>query len=214
MTADVLQSPADPEATFRAKAGKEHRGYVANLTKTVDANGSVVTDYQYDVNKHSDIEFLKEVTRESKKKEEPETIIADGAYGSKEVTALAAEKNITVKTTGLLGHKEREILSEFQLSEDEHTVLKCPEGHEPLHSSFDAKRNRIRISFLRSQCEQCPHRKECLIKLKVRTAKTHFSLDAFHKLALAEEHRTHEEWKKIGRIRNGRDRDSLLHPPK
>ena len=203
MTADVLQNPADPDATFRMKAGKEHRGYIANLTETVDANGSVVTDYQYDVNTHSDIEFLKETIRASEKKEEPETIIADGAYGSKEVSALAAEKNISVKTTGLRGRKEREILSKFRLSEDEHMVLECPEGHKPLHSSFDAERNRIRISFLRNHCEQCPHQKECLIRLHVRTAGTYFSLDAFHKLALAEEHRTSEEWKKIGRIRNG-----------
>lgn len=58
--ADLLQNPSDPDATFRCKAGKEHRGYVANLAETVDENGSVITDYQYDVNTHSDIEFIKE----------------------------------------------------------------------------------------------------------------------------------------------------------
>ena len=47
MDASSLQNPSDPDATYRIKAGKEHRGYSANITETVDKNGSVVTDYQY-----------------------------------------------------------------------------------------------------------------------------------------------------------------------
>lgn len=55
MGADVLQNPSDPGATFRVKANKQYRGYVANLIETVDAKGSVITDYQYDVNTRSDV---------------------------------------------------------------------------------------------------------------------------------------------------------------
>ena len=33
MHAGILQNPSDPEATFREKAGKEHRGYVANFVE-------------------------------------------------------------------------------------------------------------------------------------------------------------------------------------
>lgn len=50
MDASSLQNPSDPDATYRIKAGKEHRGYFANITENVDENGSLVTDYQYDVN--------------------------------------------------------------------------------------------------------------------------------------------------------------------
>ena len=35
----------DPDATYREKAGKEHRGYSANIEETVGRNGSVVTGY-------------------------------------------------------------------------------------------------------------------------------------------------------------------------
>ena len=38
---------------------------LANLTETVDANGSVVTDYQYDTNNRSDSSFIKEIDRKS-----------------------------------------------------------------------------------------------------------------------------------------------------
>lgn len=203
MKADLLQNPSDPDATFRCKAGKEHRGYVANLTETVDENGSVITDYQYDVNTHSDIEFIKETIQQSEKTEETTTIITDGAYGSKEVNKLAEDKNIIVKTTGLRGHKVREILSRFEVSEDGLTILKCPKGYTPLHSSYNGKYNYIRASFNRSCCESCPHREECLAKLYVRTARVKISPDAIRKVELLKEHRTSEEWKKLARIRNG-----------
>ena len=45
MDSSSLQNPADPDATYRMKAGKAHRGYAANLTETVDENGSLVTYY-------------------------------------------------------------------------------------------------------------------------------------------------------------------------
>ena len=60
MNSTALQNPSDPEATFRTKAGKDHRGYVANPEESVGKNGSVVTDYAYEQNIHSDSQFLKE----------------------------------------------------------------------------------------------------------------------------------------------------------
>ena len=44
MKSSMLQNPSDPEVTFRSKAGKEHRGYTANLEESVGVNGSVVTE--------------------------------------------------------------------------------------------------------------------------------------------------------------------------
>ncbi len=60
MQSDMLQNPSDPEAAFRRKSGKEHRGYVANLEESVGNNGSVVTEYQYEQNIHSDSLFIRE----------------------------------------------------------------------------------------------------------------------------------------------------------
>lgn len=48
MNSAALQNPSDLDATYRNKAGKIHRGYVANLEETVGKNGSVVTGYQYE----------------------------------------------------------------------------------------------------------------------------------------------------------------------
>ena len=39
---------------------EEDRGYVSNITETVNEKGFIVTDYQYDVNARSDVDFLLE----------------------------------------------------------------------------------------------------------------------------------------------------------
>jgi len=44
MTPDILQNPSDPDATYRSKAGKHHKGYSANLVEAVDEKGSVIVD--------------------------------------------------------------------------------------------------------------------------------------------------------------------------
>ena len=60
MNSSILQNPADPDATFREKPGKQNRGYVANVTEVSGENGSIVTDYQYEQNTYSDNQFIKD----------------------------------------------------------------------------------------------------------------------------------------------------------
>ena len=203
MDSSCLQNPSDPDATFRTKAGKSHRGYVANITETVGENGSIVTDYQYDVNTHSDVDFLHEAIENTESSDTVSFMIADGAYAGKEVEQEAAEKNILLVTTGLRGGEPREILTQFELSEDRHTVLKCPAGESPKTCSYNPHSNSIRISFARDCCEYCPHQDECRAKLKARTAVVNLSLGA---LAHAEEvlrRKDNTAIQLFGRIRNG-----------
>ena len=113
MDSSSLQNPSDPDATYRKKAGQEHQGYAANITETINVNGSVVTDYQYDVNTRSDVGFLQESIRQAKTTDDVTALIADGAYASEDLAAQAADKNIGLITTGLRGRKPGEILTQF-----------------------------------------------------------------------------------------------------
>lgn len=200
----ILQNPSDPDATYREKAGKSHVGYVANLTEAVDKNGSIVTDYQYDVNTHSDQEFLKEVIDNTPEEEaQGTTYVADGAYNSKELDKAASEKGITIINTGLAGRKPRMILDRFRLAEDEKKILSCPAGNAPKASSYISRTNTIRASLRIEQCMNCPHREECRMHLKKRTAYILFSVDALHRARREKERLTDERLKLMYRVRNG-----------
>ena len=203
MDSSSLQNPSDPDATYRIKAGKEHRGYAANITETVDTNGSVVTDYQYDVNTRSDVDFLRESIEKAEATDDVTAIIADGAYASEDLAVQAADKNIGLITTGLRGRKPREILTQFVLSEDGRTVTQCPEGHVPKSSSYIRQNDSIRVSFPRCCCEKCPHQKECNAKIKKRTAHVILSLGALAHTEEAIRRKDDDTMNLIGRIRNG-----------
>ena len=60
MSSDMLLSPADLEATFREKAGEQHRGCVGNIEESVGENGSVVTGYGYETNNTGDSAMLRD----------------------------------------------------------------------------------------------------------------------------------------------------------
>ena len=82
MNSSILQNPADPEATYREKAGKQYRGYAANVTESVGEDKSIITDYQFDSNTHSDSDFLKEHLESVERTPERNTLVTDGAYSS------------------------------------------------------------------------------------------------------------------------------------
>ena len=203
MNSSSLQNPADPDATCREKAGKAHRGYSANLTEAVDENGSIVTDYQYDVNTRSDSSFISEQINGMDKSDEPQFIIAYGAYSGKEIRKQAADKNIDVITTGLPGRKPGSILLDFKLSGDGRNVTECPAGNVPRAGCYNQQNQTIRISFFRGQCENCAHLKECLIHLKQRTAYTILSVNARKRAQECRDRQSDESLKMADRIRNG-----------
>lgn len=89
MGSQILQNPSNPDATYREKAGKQNRGYTANVVETVGDNGSIVTDYQYEKNTHSDSHFLKETVNAMEKTEKPTVLTTDGAYSGRDNTNAA-----------------------------------------------------------------------------------------------------------------------------
>ncbi|MEI3281842.1 MAG: hypothetical protein V8R61_03630 [Enterocloster sp.] len=93
MNSLALQNPSDPDATYRNKSGKLYRGYAANIEETVGKNGSVVTDYQYDKNTHTDSLFLQESLSAMEKFEEEIILITDGGYdGQDNICSCKREK--------------------------------------------------------------------------------------------------------------------------
>lgn len=202
MGSTMLQNPSDPEATFRSKAGKEHRGYVANLEESVGDKGSVVTDYWYEQNIHSDSQFIRDHLEQMDVQEERTVIVTDGAYSGTENTQLAADKNVELVTTSLTGKAAPDILADFEFNEDGTKVLRCPAGHVPKSCSYMKQSSQCSVSFLHEQCAGCPYQKQCRPKIFKRVAKIVTS-KAAHERAKMQRNMDSREFKNYARLRNG-----------
>ena len=198
----MLQSPADPDATFREKAGRKHRGYAANIVESVSDGKSVVTDYTFDTNVHSDREFIRTSLSEEEIHEEPVTIVADGAYYSTDIKDAARKKNIRVVNTDLVGKEVKDILADFTLSEDGKEVLSCPAGIEPLTNKYNSRNGQIRATFDSEHCRNCPHRDKCQAKIHPKISTVTISRKAVVK-AEAQRFMKTDEFKSLARLRNG-----------
>ena len=82
MGSQILQNPSDPDATYREKAGKQNRGYTANVVETVGDNGSIVTDYQYE----KSAEYLENQADQKKKEKQHQALVNAVAVGDSILT--------------------------------------------------------------------------------------------------------------------------------
>lgn len=202
MNSSALQNPSDPDATYRNKSGKLHRGYVANIEETVGQNGSVVTDYQFDKNTHTDSHFLRESLSAMEKSEEEIILVTDGGYDGQDNIALAKEKNVKLVTTALIGKEAPDALADFEFNEDGTRLLKCAAGHEPISQSFTKSTRQCRVSFDRNHCAGCPYQEQCRPKIYKKVAAFITSKNASNR-AKSKRYMQSEEFSNLARLRNG-----------
>jgi len=173
---DSLQNPSDPDATYRKKAGEGYIGYVANVVQTYDNKGAaVITDYSFQQNSHSDIEFGKEAIEnigETVKEGDAKKIelIADGGFASEGNSQLAKENEIIFVTTSLTGTKPPEIFADFVINNEEHKVEQCPAGNEPQIQGRNQSTDTYSVVMGKEQCANCPHRMECNARITKNSA--------------------------------------------
>lgn len=202
MSSGMMQSPVDPDATFRDKAGKQHRGYAANVEESVGSEGSIVTDYQFDSNNKSDSEFLKDHLADIGHQDEETVVITDGAYSGEENVKTAAEQNVKLVTTDLLGKDVEPVMGDFKFSEDGTRVLRCPAGHEPKSNWYNKQSGQVNVSFPRECCAGCPLQQYCHPKIFKRVSKLTVSVKMKNR-ANAQKQMETEEFKQYARLRNG-----------
>ena len=202
MSSGIMQSPVDPDATFREKAGKEHRGYTANIEETVGQNGSVVTDYQFEQNNVSDSVMLKDHLEKMDEQSEETVLIADGAYSGTDNANLASSKNVKLITTDLTGKDVDVVMGAFEFNEDGTEVLSCPAGNKPKSCTYIKQTGICQVSFAKDVCEHCPYRIHCHPKTYKRVCKVKASKKMRERARMKANMNT-EEFKNYGRLRNG-----------
>ena len=202
MTSSMLQNPSDPEATFRSKAGEEHRGYVANFEESVGENGSVVTDYQFEQNTYSDSQFLHDSLEKMDIQEETVIISTDGAYPTHENQKLAERKNVQIVSTNMNGRKANDICADFVMNKEKTAVIQCPAGIDALSCSGPYSNGQMRVTFPATCCINCPNRDKCPAKIGKRVSAVVISASTINR-AQNQRHSQGEEGKNFAKFRNG-----------
>ena len=197
---DSLQNPSDEDATFRRKAGVGYQGYTVNVVEDCGENGNIITQYDYDVNLHSDADFGAEVIENLGQQEEPVVLIGDGAFASEENFEAAKENNIELVATNLTGEKPPEIFLGFQVNGE--TILTCPAGHAPDDCSYNEETGQYRAHFNKATCEGCPYRDECPVIMQKKRALVKLSETTIKRAEYAKKLST-DEYKEYAKIRNG-----------
>jgi len=109
--ATSLQSPHDPDSTYRKKRDDESKGYVVNVTETCAKDDlHLITSVQVAPNITADNSFVKEAieTTEEVLETKVTQVIADGAYHSVENDVYADERgDLDMLYTGLQGKSPR-----------------------------------------------------------------------------------------------------------
>lgn len=203
-SSSMLQSPTDPDATFREKAKKKYRGYVANLEESVSKSGSVITDYQFEQNTYSDSQFLQDNLHQKEREEKNSVLITDGAYCGAENTALAASKNIRLVTTDLTGKDVPDIYADFVWNEEGDRILKCPAGNVPVSCCCSSSNGHIHASFSKEACMNCPHKEECRVKEHKKVCSIDISATAQYRANTRRYMKT-EEFKALAQRRKVKD---------
>ncbi|MFA9464615.1 MAG: DDE transposase [Velocimicrobium sp.] len=202
LNGSILQNPSNPDATYREKAGKQYRGYIANVIEDTCENGSLVMDYQYEQNIHSDSPFTKETIEQLGQQTEKVTIVADGAFSGSNNKELDATNNIELVYTNLTGKASPDIYADFKFNENGTNVIQCAGGFSPKSCCYNAKNGQCVDSFERSQCDSCPFKKQCNTKLNKRTARKTISLNGKNRVQ-QQRYRSTDEFKKFSAFRNG-----------
>ena len=131
ISARSIQSPHDPDCTYRNKDGNKVKGYSTNVTETCDKSKqgeptlNLITDTQVDVVTTADNRFLKEAVENTEKivNSPVEKIHADGAYHSIENQDFCDQENKELVLTAMQGAESRYDLNLDKDNSDNLTVF-------------------------------------------------------------------------------------------
>lgn len=177
LSARSLQSPDDWEATFRAKNGQGHRGYVANVAETCDPENpmQLITQVQVAPNVTDDEQLLVEGLADLKERTDLDTLWTDGGYNGPEAEAVLREQQVTHIPTAIRGARPASGglgLDAFSWETDHRGVpssLTCPGGQQ-VPVGPGRKAGRHLAHFDQMVCEGCLLLGQCPTRRRKRRA--------------------------------------------
>ena len=185
ISAASLQSPDDPEATCRTKAGDTYKGYVANVTETCSPENplQLIVKVQTAANNTDDGALFAEAVPALVARTDLEEAYTDGGYNGEAADAAAAAHGVRHIQSAIRGAQpagEHIPLAEFEIAPaDSGTpdTLTCPQGQ---CAPVSASRKHLKAVFDINRCRACPlfgarcpvdpgqHRQHAVLRFKQR----------------------------------------------
>ena len=197
-----IQNPSDEDATFRNKAGKDHKGYVGNIVETCDENGNVITDFDLKQNIYSDEQFAKDVLEDLGEDSNTEVIAVDGAYVTADTLELAEKNGIQLVAGKLSGQQTNPIIGDFKIDDTSGCITECPQGHKPISSKYDSEKELATAHFSHDDCDGCPYRDQCIGKKQKKSVVVRITKKQVIR-AIQAKKMSDEDYKQLINKRNG-----------
>lgn len=159
LTSGSLQSPDDPEATYRKKGARTSKGQVIHVAETAHPENqlNLITDVAVAPNTTDDAAILAErAAVMARKTPALEELHADGAYGSDEADQALSEEEIALIQTAIKGPSAK-VPMHITPGEDGYRVS-CPNGQTVQASRTPT---RWKAEFDKAICEKCPLAGQC-----------------------------------------------------
>ncbi|MEX0769977.1 MAG: transposase [Balneolaceae bacterium] len=142
IAADSVQSPDDPECSYRSKAGQAVKGYTVNLTETIDEEQELqlITDVHLAPADCSDADLLGPAIEATEQRtgRDVDTCYADGAYNrSLDKDQQAGQQHVEMVLSGIQGAASR-----FELTEIDQGVSVYDTKTGKTHQAEPARRQK------------------------------------------------------------------------
>jgi len=197
----TLQSPDDPDATFRRKRDKEYTGYVTNVSETCDPDNDLqlIVKMQTAPNAVDDTTLLEEAMPDLERLG-VRTLRTDGGYNNRQTAQSADERGIEHIQTAIRGGSAKGSgLHHFQIgmsADGEPVDITCPFGQK---TSIQSKKpGRFIAHFDINLCETCPLRDQCPSKPLKRDPKQALYFDS-HRIEIARRRQRIDAERRSGR---------------
>jgi hypothetical protein len=168
-----LQSPDDPEATYRDRGDESFRGFVLHGTETADPENDLqlITDVAVAANNVEDSRILGERLPEMHRKT-PDLVElhTDGGYGSEANDRELAQRQILPVQTGIRGPSAR---APMRITQDQTDLLhvRCAAGHVVPGSTT---RKHYKAEFSAAHCAGCPFAEVCQTQPRLHGGRTFY----------------------------------------
>ena len=168
LNAKTLQSPDDPEATYRNKGGERHLGYVSNVTETCDPENKVqlIVAMQTEKNVTDDATLLAAVLPSLKERTGVHELTTDGGYVGEASRQAMADCQVQHVLTSLRGAQPGAVpMGAFVVGhgpDERPTTMTCPfQQVVPILAVPSKQGERYRVYFDLQACAACPQAEHC-----------------------------------------------------